>query len=131
MRVLWEWIVQALGNEDLPRRIREMLGGADDMRDPHVIVIDHTSQVIQYRAVGPLDDVVLLLGPRHLDPAADVVVEDTPALPWHFQAYHTLTALGLEAGSIPGGLGHPAAAIAVGALRLVCGLPLCSQFVCS
>jgi hypothetical protein len=73
-----------LRDEDLSRRVRQVLCSTDDMRDLHVTVINHTGQVVQYCAVGPLDDVILLRGPRDLDPAADMIVEDTLTLLRHF-----------------------------------------------
>ena len=57
-----------------------------DVRDLEIVVVDHVGQVIEARAVGPLDDVVLLAGPVELDPAADQVVEDERALAWAFSA---------------------------------------------
>ena len=50
-------------------------------------ILDHAGQIVQHRAVGPLDDVVLLLGPLELDPATDVIVENTPTLSGHLQAH--------------------------------------------
>src|SRR5262249_46375682 len=57
------------------------------------------------------------------------IVKDAVPLPGHLQAHDALTTLGLEAGAGRGGLGHPAAAVAVGLLRLVCSLPLYPQLV--
>ena len=73
-------IAERFENEDLPRRVREMLLGADDVRDLEIVIVDHVGQVVEARAVGPLDDVVLLAGPIELDPAADQVVEHERAL---------------------------------------------------
>ena len=89
-----------------------MLLGADHVRDLEVVVVDHVGQVIEARAVGPLDDVVLLAGPIELDPAADQVVEHERALAGHLQPHDGLPALGLESGPIGRRLGHEAAAVA-------------------
>ena len=56
-------IAETLSNEDLPRRVRQMLLGADDVADLHVVVIHDIGQVVEARAVGTLNDVVLLRGP--------------------------------------------------------------------
>ncbi len=39
--VLGQCVAQALGDEDLPRRIREVLFGPDHVRNPHRVVVDH------------------------------------------------------------------------------------------
>ena len=55
--------------------LREMLDGPDHVRDLEIVIIDDARQVIEAGAVGPLDDVVLLLVPVELAHAANVVVE--------------------------------------------------------
>ena len=67
-----------------------MLLGADDVGDLEIVVVDHVGQVVEARAVGPLDDVVLLAGPVELDPAADQVVEHQRAFGGHLQPHHGL-----------------------------------------
>ena len=88
-----------------------MLFGADHVRDLHVVIVDHAGQVVQARAVGPLDDVVLLAGPIELDLAADQVVDDQLALAGHLQPHDGLAPFGLEPAACFGVLGHPAAAV--------------------
>ena len=100
-------------------------------RDLEIVIVDHVGQVVEARAVGPLDDVVLLAGPVELDPAAHQVVEHQRALGGHLQPHHGLPALGLEAGPIGGRFGHEAAAIAerpflaLGRLALRLAVPRC------
>ena len=83
-------VAQRLGDEDLPRRIRKVLLGADDVRDLEVVVVDHVGQVIEARAVGPLDDVVLLAGPIDGHVAADHVLDDQRSLAGHLQPHDGL-----------------------------------------
>ena len=51
-----------------------MLLGADHVRDLEILVIDHVRQVIEARAVGALDDVILLAGPIELHFPANQIV---------------------------------------------------------
>src|SRR5215471_17961592 len=127
VRILRQWIAEAVCDEDLAWCIRQVLRSPDDMRDLHVMVINHVGQVVQYCAVSPLDDMVLLLAPGDFDAAADVIVKDAATLLRHLQAHHALAALSLEAGAGCRCLGHPAAAVVVGILRLLCSLPHCPQ----
>ena len=85
--VLGQRIAERLGDENLPRRVREVLDGADDVRDLEIEVIDDAGQVIEARAVGPLDDVVLLFVPVELAHAANRVVEDALAFARHLQPH--------------------------------------------
>ena len=98
-------------------------------RDLEVVVVDHVGQMVEARAVGPLDDVVLLAGPVELDPAADQVVEHQRPFGGHLQPHHGLPALGLEAGPIGGRLGHEAAAVAERPLLAFGRLALGLQFL--
>ena len=75
MGILGERIAERLGNENLPRRVRQMLLGPDDVRDLEIEIIDHAGQMIEASAVGPLDDVILLAGPVEFNVAADMVVQ--------------------------------------------------------
>ena len=75
-------IAEGLENKDLPRRIREVLFGADHVADLEIVVVHHVGQVVEARAVGPLDDVVLLAGPIELDPAADQIIADSSVPSW-------------------------------------------------
>ena len=67
-----------------------------DVRDLHVVVVDHRGQMVEARAVGPLDDVVLLAGPVDADFAADQVVEHELAFARHQQPHDALPAFGFE-----------------------------------
>src|SRR5205823_3731654 len=61
MGILRLRIPEPAQNENLPRRVRQVLLRPDDMRDLHVEVIDHAGQVVQTCPVGALDNVVLLV----------------------------------------------------------------------
>ena len=54
-------------DEDLARRVRQVLLGADDVGDRHLDVVDDARQMVEAGAVGALDDVVGLGGPVDLD----------------------------------------------------------------
>src|SRR6202030_2575965 len=111
MGILGQWVAERLSDEDLPRRVREMLLGADDVRDFEVKVIDHARQMIEAGAVGPLDDVILLAGPIEFDVAADMIVDDELSLARHLEPHDSLSPFALEPHCVGGGLGHPAATV--------------------
>ncbi len=94
-----------------------MLFRADHVADLELVVVDHAGHVVKAGAVGPLDHVVLLSGPLELDPAANQVVDHQRPFAGHLQPHHRLAALGLEAGTVLGRLGHPAPAIEKRLLR--------------
>jgi hypothetical protein len=54
--VLRQRIAERLGNENLPRRVRQVLFGPNDVRDLEIEIVDDARQVIKAGAVGPLDD---------------------------------------------------------------------------
>ena len=93
MGVLGQLVAQPLRDEDLPRRVREMLLGTDHVGDLHVVVVDDVGEVVQARPVGALDDVVLLGDQSTSIVAADVVDELAGALARHLQAHAALAAL--------------------------------------
>ena len=104
-------VAERLGNENLPRCVREMLDGADDVRDFEIVVIDDAREVVETRAVGPLDDVVLLFVPVKHAEAANLVGENTLALAGHFHSHDLHAPLGLKLLGLLVRRGHPAAAI--------------------
>ena len=112
VRVLGQCVAESLGDEDLSRRVRQVLDRPDHVGDLEVVVVDHAGQVIQARPVRPLDHVVLFAGPGELDVAADLIVEAALAFARHLQAHHGLPAFRLQAGGVGLGLGHPVPAVA-------------------
>ena len=88
-----------------------MLFGPDHVSDLKIMVVDRAGEVVEARAVGPLDDVVLFVGPIELDPAADQIFDDQLALPGHLQPDDRLSALGLESCPVPGRFGHKPSAV--------------------
>src|SRR5207244_6290110 len=116
-------------DEDLPLRIGEMLFGTNDMRDLHVILVDHAGQVVEAGAVRALDDVVLLAGPFDGNRAADQVSELASSFARHLQARASLAAFGFKPGSFRGRRGHPLAAVEETALLLLCGRALAGDLL--
>ena len=110
-------VSERLHDEDLPRRVGEVLLRADDVRDPEVVVVHRARQVIERRAVGALNHVVLLEGPVERDGAAHQIVERARALARHPEADHRGAAFGFEARRDDLGLRHPATAIDEARLR--------------
>ena len=66
---------QSLEDQKLRERIREVLVGADDVRDLHVDVVHDAGEVVQRAAVGPHDHEIADLIGRKLDVPLDQVVE--------------------------------------------------------
>ena len=122
--VLRQFVTETLGDEHLPRRVREMFFGPNDVADLHVVIVDDAGQMIQAGSVGPLDDVILLAGPLDFDPAADQIVDHHAALARHLQSHDRLPILGLEGSLLPVRFGHPAAAVDEVALRALGRLAL-------
>jgi hypothetical protein len=44
---------QCAEDVDLPRSVVDVIVAADDVRDPHVEVVDHDAEIVGRRAVGP------------------------------------------------------------------------------
>ena len=111
--VLGQRVAQALRDEDLPRRVRKMLLGADHVRDFEIVIVDDVRQVIDDTSRRPAESRGLARSPtRHSIVAADQVVKSARALARHLQPHHGLPPFGLELGfALGGGLGHPAAAV--------------------
>jgi hypothetical protein len=124
MGVLRQLVAEALGDEDLPRRVGKMLLGPDDVGDLQVVVVHDAGQVIEAGAVGALDHVVLLVGPAEGHVAAHEVVKAALPLARHEQPHHRLTPFRLEAGDVRIGPGHPAAAVLERAFLLLRRLTL-------
>src|SRR3954447_14264016 len=74
-----------------------MLFRPDHVRNLHVVIVNHGSKVIEARAVGALDNMVLFAGP--FDPyfATNQIVENELPLARHEQPHDSLPSLGLEA----------------------------------
>ena len=104
-------VAEPAGDEDLPRRVRQVFLRADHVRDVEVVVVDRAGQVIQVAAVRPLDDVVLLERPVEGDRPAHQVVEAAGSVARHLEADDGGTSLALEARRVGVGLRHPAPAV--------------------
>jgi hypothetical protein len=102
VRVLGQRVAQRLGDEDLPRGVRQVLLGADDVGDAEGVVVDDAGQVVQEATVGALDGVVGLLGPLELDISADDVADHQRPLAGDLQLHGGGAPLGLEAGPSSG-----------------------------
>ena len=71
----------------LPGRVREVVVAANDMRDAHVVIVDHNGEHIGRRAVGPQENhvVEVLVLPRHA--ALNAVLHHGLALARSLQAH--------------------------------------------
>ena len=67
---------ERLVEQDLPRRVGDVVVAADDVRDPHVDVVDDDAEVVDRRAVGARDDEVVELGVAEDDAALHQIVDD-------------------------------------------------------
>ncbi len=67
VRINRQLITERLSDEDLARRIGQVLDGANDMRDLEVLIIHHASQVIQACTVRTLHDVIRFTQPFKFD----------------------------------------------------------------
>src|SRR5262249_15496323 len=111
MRILGKRIAQSPGNEDLPRGIGEMLLGANDMRNLHVVVVDNVGKVVKTSAVRALNDMVLLVNPFDNHVAADVIAKAASALARHLKTDDALAALRFELAPLLRRLSHPLPAV--------------------
>ena len=111
--------------QDVLRRVREVVLAADDVGDLHRGVVDDDREVVERRAVGADDDEVAAeVRDVDLDPAADDVVDADDALA-DPEAERRLAALGLEGAPAPPGVRlRAAAAVAGRQLRRLEPLPL-------
>ena len=98
-------------------------------RDLEIAIVDHVGQMIEARAVGPLNDVVLLAGPLELHPAANQIVENQRSFGGHLQPHDGLPPSGLESGPIGGRFGHETAAVAERPLLALRRLALGLEFL--
>ena len=73
-------------DQHLAMRVRQVLLGADDVRDLHLMIVDDDGEVVRRQPVGADQDEVAerLLPPRHL--AADHVVDRHVAVVRHVEA---------------------------------------------
>src|SRR5262249_49523975 len=107
MGVLRKRISQALCDEDLPMRVRQLLIRADDMRDLHIEVVNHAGVVVEYSAVSTLDHMVLLTRPLYDHIATNVIVEPARAFTCHLEADRPFAALALELRPLRRRIGQP------------------------
>ena len=111
VRVAGKLVAEAVGDEDLARRVRQVLLRADHVRDREVVVVDRAGEVIEMRAVHPLDDVVLLERPIEGDRTPHQIVEAAGPLARHLQPDDGGAPLALVPRRAGVGLRHPAPAV--------------------
>ena len=71
---------ERLKEEDVLRRVGEVVLAANDVGDPHVGIVDDDGEVIERRAVGAQDHQVATQGVTvNLDPPADKVINNNNA----------------------------------------------------
>src|SRR6188474_268213 len=70
-------------DEDLAMCIRQMLLGANDVADLHIVVVDDHAEVVRRQTVGAHDNEVAegLLSPGHL--SADLIVDRDVTILWN------------------------------------------------
>jgi len=129
VRVDRQRVPQRLGDEDLPRRIRQVLDSADDVGDRKVVIVHNAGQMIQTGTIGPLYHVILFRGPIESDIAANPIRERASPLAGHLESHHRLPALRLEIRLLLGCFRHPAAAVQEGVLFPFRRFPLGLQFL--
>ena len=111
MRVGRQRVAQRRGYEDLSGRVRQVLDGADDVRDREIVVVDGARQMIQTRAIGALHDVVLLERPLEFDITPDEIVKGAHTVAGHTESDDRASALRFKRCRLSVGLGHPASAV--------------------
>src|SRR5262249_39078249 len=100
-----------LSNEYLARRIGKMLLGPNDVRDPHITVIDDVGKVVQTRAIRALDDMVLLMNPFDDHVTANMILEIACAFARHLKPDNPRSPLTFKLCSLGRCFGHPATAV--------------------
>ena len=95
VRVDRELGAERLQDQDLLRRVRDVVVAADHVRDPVEPVLDRRGEVVGRAPVGADEDDVLELLVRELDPALDGVVPGGRALVRHPEADRALVLVGL------------------------------------
>ena len=86
MRVARRGDAERAQDQQLLRRVREVIVSADDVGDPHVRVVDRDREVVQRGAVAAGDDEVVLAAVLEPHRPADQVVDHGDALVGHSQA---------------------------------------------
>ena len=94
--IRWQLVTERLGNEDLPRRVRQMLFGPNHMGDCQVVIVDHIGQMIEAGAIGPLNHRIGFVLPGKFDPSADEIFDHASPLAGHFDSHDRLPALGFK-----------------------------------
>src|SRR5919106_935738 len=89
---------QGLEEEDLLRRVRDVVLAADDVRDAGIGVVHRRGEVVRRRPVAPEEDEVLDALVRHLDPAFHDVVPGRRAFVRRAQADRALVLVRLLLG---------------------------------
>jgi hypothetical protein len=64
---------------DLARRVVDVIVAADDVRDAHVVVVDHDAEIVGRRAIRARDDQVIELAAVEHDRAVHDIVDDDAA----------------------------------------------------
>ena len=111
MRELRRRPAQGLVEPQLGGRVGEVLVAADDVRDAHVVVVDHAGEVVGRPARGLQDDEVLEHGVLEDDMPADDIVDRGLALIGQAQPDGGLAPLGLEGLALLLAQGPAAAAV--------------------
>ncbi len=78
---------KSLVDQDLARRVRNMIVPAQNMGNTHFMIINHNGHVIGWRAIGALDNHIVKLAHIHGDSPLDHVVKNDFALMRNFQAH--------------------------------------------
>ena len=95
-------VAERAEQEDVLRRVREVVLAADDVADLHRRVVDDDREVVERRAVAADDhEVAAEVGDVELDAAADDVVEGDQALA-DAEPEGRRTALGFARGALLG-----------------------------
>ena len=89
-----------MGNENLPRRVGQMLFGTNHVRDFEVIIVDNGCQVVQARSVGTLDNMILFPRPIEHNFATDQIIKNQTVVARHLESHDRLTAVAFKTPSI-------------------------------
>src|SRR5215472_4107683 len=73
---------------DLPRRVVDVIVAADHVRDAHVEIVDHHTEVVRGYAVAAHDDQIVQLGVGDLDPTFDLIIPGHASLEWVLEPVH-------------------------------------------
>ncbi len=82
-------------DEQLPRSVRDVIGATDDVRDPHVAIVDCDGEVVEGAAVGAGDHEVVNGCMLEDDLSANDILHGCRPGVWHTQPYGTLVSIGV------------------------------------